>query len=171
MNNTATVNERSGYIIIVPTVLQLRTICESRTFNSSSNDWIRNDYLLFCKKTLEQSIVLLGYGIIGRIDLWIQMDRNILPYDQRHRYSDTVKIKYYKVLDFPIGINHLLEEMKILKIRHKTKIDDACLDNILDAAEDIPGKVWIEPKYNEEKNAAQKQMEMAKKNAAEANSN
>ncbi len=125
--------ERHGFILIVSTVLQLRQILDSKTYYSSARrHWIRDDYLLFCKKNQGRSLELLGYGIIGKVQFWIEKDDWKLPYGRRHRYSDCIFLKYVNILDKPLILDYLLEKLKIQRFKQAMILNEEILDYVLE---------------------------------------
>jgi hypothetical protein len=125
--------ERHGFILIVSTILQLRQIFDSKTYYSSARrNWIRGDYLCFCKKNQGRSLELLGYGIIGKLQFWIEKDNWKLPYGRRHRYSDCIILKYVNILDSPLILDYLLEKLQIQRFKQALILSEEVLDDVLE---------------------------------------
>jgi hypothetical protein len=133
-----TSREKNGFFMKVESIPQLRQIFDSKTFYTSTRrKWIRNDYLLFGKNITVYGAILLGYGVISKIEYWIEKDNWKSPYGQKYRYSDCITLKYVNILPNPLNLNVIFNiQQKHYQFKHGTIIDEAFLDEILEKVEE-----------------------------------
>jgi len=132
MSIKAKEQERHVFIMIIPTVLQLRQILDSKTYYSSARkNWIRGDYIFFCRKK-HQNVELLGYGIIEKIQNWLEKDNWTLPYGHRHLDNDCISLKYVNILKNPLSLDYLHEKFGVNRFKQAMELGEDLLDDVLE---------------------------------------
>lgn len=130
--------EKKGFFISIESIPQLRQVLDSKTYYSSlRRHWIRNDYLLFGKTIKNQGTMLLGYGVITKIEYWIEKDKWKSPYGHRYHYSDCITLKYVNIFSNPPNLSRMINFSSSLLFKHGNILDEAILDEILEKVEEL----------------------------------